>query len=85
MSSDNPFKLVNEEIEAKLLLEKANLMISIRDKLEDLGLTQSVAASIMGVTQPRVSNLCKGQVSRFSLDMLFIMNERIKAHGELIK
>lgn len=78
-SYDNAFELIHEPIKAKLLLEKSNLMNSILGKMKDLRLNQTEAAEIMKVTQPRISNLHKGNISKFTLDILFLMHERIKA------
>ena len=74
----NAFELIAEPIEASLLSAKSNLMNSIVDKIKELDISQSDAAKIMKVTQPRLSNLCKGKISKFSLGILFLMNERIK-------
>jgi predicted XRE-type DNA-binding protein len=44
------------------------------DKIEDLikesGWTQAEAAKRCGVTQPRINDLLRGRISRFSLDAL---------------
>ena len=76
---DNAFEIMHEPIEAKLMLEKCCLMNCILDKMEELRLNQTEAAEIMKVTQPRISNLHKGKISKFTLDLLFLMHERIKA------
>ncbi|MGQ0736434.1 MAG: helix-turn-helix domain-containing protein, partial [Acidobacteriota bacterium] len=36
-------------------------------------LTQARAASLFGVTQPRVSDLVRGKIDRFSIDTLVAM------------
>ena len=41
-----------------------------RSKAEETPLTQAEAASRCGVTQPRINDLLRGRVSRFSLDAL---------------
>lgn len=33
----------------------------LREKLEEMGLSQSKAADLMGVSQPRMSHLCTGR------------------------
>ena len=76
---DNAFEIMHEPIKAKLMLEKCCLMNCILDKMEELRLNQTEAAEIMKVTQPRISNLHKGKISKFTLDLLFLMHERIKA------
>ena len=37
------------------------------------GLTQAQAAALLGVTQPRVSDLVRGKIDRFSVDILVAM------------
>lgn len=38
--------------------------------LADSGMTQAVAAKVLGVTQARVSDIKRGKISQFSLDLL---------------
>lgn len=38
--------------------------------VKDSGHTQVVAAGILGVTQPRLSNIMKGHLDKFSVDCL---------------
>ena len=38
--------------------------------LADADLTQSEAAKVLGITQARVSDIKRGKISRFSLDLL---------------
>jgi predicted XRE-type DNA-binding protein len=44
--------------------------------IERCGLTQAAAASLLGVTQPRVSDLVRGKIDRFSMDTLVDMLAR---------
>ena len=77
-SYNNAFELLTDDpAVVKLLTIKSNLMDSIVEKIHDLRINQSEAAKIMKVTQPRVSNLKNGRISKFSYDMLFLMDERI--------
>ena len=62
----SPDQSVNLKIRSKL-------MIHITDFIEDQGLTQAQAAKVFGVTQPRVSNLVRGKIKLFSIDMLVEM------------
>ena len=56
--------------------EVANLRVrsELMDKISELiaanGWTQIEAAAQYGVTQPRISDLLRGRISRFSLDAL---------------
>src|SRR5438105_4982752 len=56
--------------EAANLLVRSDLMIQLRKRLDALKLTQRRAARLLGVSQPRVSDLVRGRIDRFSVDML---------------
>lgn len=45
-------------------------MIALRSRFARLGWNQSQAARELGVTQPRISDLLRGKVDRFSVDTL---------------
>jgi predicted XRE-type DNA-binding protein len=49
---------------------RAELMSKIAAVIEESEWTQSEAAQHCGVTQPRVNDLLRGRISRFSLDAL---------------
>jgi predicted XRE-type DNA-binding protein len=49
---------------------RANLMTATRKEVESWGLTQVEAAKRLGISQPRLNDLMRGRVSRFSLDAL---------------
>ena len=56
--------------EAANLRIRSALMQQIAAILEASGWTQAEAATRCGVTQPRINDLLRGRVSRFSLDAL---------------
>ncbi|MBW8727109.1 MAG: XRE family transcriptional regulator [Inquilinus limosus] len=56
--------------EAANLRTRAELMMKIAEILKNNGWTQAEAAAHCGVTQPRITDLLRGRVSRFSLDAL---------------
>jgi predicted XRE-type DNA-binding protein len=56
--------------EAANLRLRSELMDKIAALIEANGWTQAEAASRCGVTQPRISDLLRGRISRFSLDAL---------------
>jgi predicted XRE-type DNA-binding protein len=62
--------------EAESLKLRAALMVQIRRLIEGRKLTQAAAASIFGVTQPRVSDLVRGKIDLFSIDTLVDMLAR---------
>ena len=56
--------------QAANLRARAELMRQIADLVKKQGWTQTDAAQHCGVTQPRINDLLRGRVSRFSLDAL---------------
>ena len=52
-------------------------MIELRNHLDALQLTQTQAAKLLGVTQPRISDLTRGLIGRFSVDTLIAMLGRV--------
>lgn len=56
--------------EAANLRTRAELMQQISAIVQENGWTQAEAAAHCGVTQPRMNDLLRGRISRFSLDAL---------------
>jgi predicted XRE-type DNA-binding protein len=56
--------------QAANLRARAELMQKIAERLKRHDWTQAEAAKRCGVTQPRINDLIRGRVSRFSLDSL---------------
>lgn len=67
-----------DEAEAENLKIRAALMRAIEKYIEDNNLNQAAAAKLMGVYQPRVSDLLQGKIDKFTIDML--VNMLSKAH-----
>jgi predicted XRE-type DNA-binding protein len=59
--------------EAQNLKIRSDLMIELTKLIEAKGLTQAAAAKLLGVTQPRISDLVRGKIDRFSVDSLIAM------------
>lgn len=59
--------------EAAHLKIRSDLMIRLTKVIEARGLTQAQAAELFGVTQPRISDLVRGKIDRFSVDTLIEM------------
>jgi predicted XRE-type DNA-binding protein len=59
--------------EAENMKLRSALMMELRRHLDERGLSQSEAAKLFGVTQPRVSDLVRGKIDRFALDTLVNM------------
>ena len=64
--ADTPQEAMNMKL-------RSQLMDKIRDRVETEGWNQTQAAKRLGVTQPRISDLYRGKLSQFSLDMLVNM------------
>jgi predicted XRE-type DNA-binding protein len=62
-----------DSAKAENLKLRSVLMLALTRHIEREGLTQVQAAKAFGVTQPRVSNLIRGKIDSFSLDMLVKM------------
>ena len=73
-SSGNVFNDLGFEPEEALNLKvRSDLMIEISKMSETQGLTQTAAAKLLKVTQPRISDLVRGKIDRFSVDSLIEM------------
>jgi predicted XRE-type DNA-binding protein len=59
--------------EAENLKIRSTLMGSIRTIIECEELTQTRAAELFGVSQPRISDLVRGKIELFSIDALVNM------------
>ena len=56
--------------EAQNLRMRSQLVTSLRKWIEREGIAQAKAAKRLQVSQPRISDLLRGRISRFSLDAL---------------
>ncbi|MCP2729825.1 helix-turn-helix domain-containing protein [Limnofasciculus baicalensis] len=71
LGNNNVFEYLGFEAEAAINLKvRADLMLDLRSYIQKRGWTQKEAAEFLGETQPRISNLMKGEISRFSVDKL---------------
>ena len=52
---------------------RSSLMLALTRHFKREGLTQAQAAKLLGVTQPRISNLIHGKIDAFAIDMLVRM------------
>ena len=59
--------------EARNLRLRSQMMTALRKFIEKESLTQADAARRLKVSQPRISDLTRGKISRFSLDTLVNM------------
>lgn len=59
--------------EARNLKIRSMLMMAAEEFIEEHGLTQAQAAQLMGVSQPRISDLVRGRIGQFTIDSLINM------------
>ena len=59
--------------EAENMKLRSSLMMALKHRLESSSLSQAEAAKLLGVTQPRVSDLMRGKINLFGLDALVNM------------
>ena len=59
------------------------LIVALKDHILRTGLSQSEAAKLLGVTQPRVSDLMRGKIELFGLDTLVNMIGAAGLHVEM--
>jgi predicted XRE-type DNA-binding protein len=63
---DTPQAAASMKARSAVLMELAKV-------IQERGMTQAAAAELFGVTQPRISDLMRGKINLFSLDMLMNM------------
>ena len=62
--------------EAEHMTLKSDLLIEIERAVKAWNLTQSAAAERLGITQPRLNDLLRGRINRFSLEALVDLASR---------
>jgi predicted XRE-type DNA-binding protein len=62
--------------EAENMKLRSRLMIAITETVSAWQVTQTEAARRLGVTQPRLNDLLRGRVGKFSLDALVALAAR---------
>ena len=70
--------------EAEHLRVRSELMVSLHKAIASRGLKQSEAAELLGVTQPRVSDLVRGRIDLFSIDALIDMLARLGIRAKVV-
>ena len=77
-STGNVFRDVGFSAEeAEHLRVRAELMVALQKAISKQALKQAKAARLLGVTQPRVSDLMRGRIDLFSADTLIDMLARL--------
>lgn len=83
-SSGNVFEdLGFDAAEAENLKLRAQLMRELEAIIHAKRLTQSEAAELLGIHQSRVSDLVRGKIDRFSIDMLVKLLAKMGRHVEI--
>ncbi len=83
-SSGNVFRdLGFSSRQAESLRLRAELMIELKRLIQARKLTQRSAARLLGVTQPRVSDLVRGRIDLFSIEALVNMLAKAGRRVEL--
>ena len=85
MKKENRFKsawnaLEDDPVRVENLKLRSALIIEITEKIKNQELTQSQAAALLRITQPRVSALMAGKINEFRLDSLVDMAHRLGLH-----
>ncbi len=72
-SGDVFASLGSSPAESRNLRIRSPMMTALRKFIEKEGLTHAGAAKVLRISQPRISDLTRGKISRFSLDTLVSM------------
>lgn len=68
---DNVFDaLADTPVEAANLKARAELLSALTASVRSWNLSQSLAAERLGITRPRLNDLLRGKLDKFSLDAL---------------
>lgn len=70
------FRDLYPKAEAEELEMRSVLLTGLERWLSTGGMTQTEAAKVLGVTQARVSDIRRGKISQFSLDLLIRLASR---------
>ena len=83
-SSGNVFRDIGfRPARAHNLLLRSEMMTRIEQFVKRSDLTQKDAARLLGITQPRLNDLLKGRIDKFSLDALVNMLGHAKLRVEI--
>ena len=69
--------------EARNMKLRSVLMTALKNHITRVEMSQAQAASLFGVTQPRVSDLVRGKINLFGLDALVNMATAAGLHVEM--
>lgn len=72
--------LENTSEAAENMKVRSVLMMAVQQYVRESGATQAEAARRLGVTQPRLNDLLRGRIDKFSVDALINMLSRAGKH-----
>ncbi|MGE8618937.1 MAG: helix-turn-helix domain-containing protein [Achromobacter spanius] len=86
--SSQPFTSVWDAIEdtpgdAENMKLRSGLMAALKNHIARSEMSQQQAAQLLGVTQPRVSDLMRGKINLFALDALVNMATAAGLHVQM--
>ncbi len=62
---------------------RSDLLIALQRRIGGWKVTQAEAAKRLEITQPRLNDLLRGRIAKFSLDMLVTLADRAAIHVRL--
>lgn len=62
--------LTDDPVEAANMTARADLLLQIRERIRSWDLSQEQAATRVHLTRPRLNDLMRGKLDKFSLDAL---------------
>ena len=62
---------------------RSDLLIALQRRIGTWKVTQAEAAQRLAITQPRLNDLLRGRIAKFSLDMLVTLADRADIHLRL--
>jgi len=68
--------LEDDPEQAATMTMRSDVMAAINDTVRDWNTTQARAARRLGITQPRLNDLLRGKINKFSLDTLMTLATR---------
>ena len=82
---DNIFTALGFDLTRSVNLRlRAELMLEIEALIKARKLTQVAAAQLFGVSQPRVNNLLKGRIDKFTIDTLVNWLSRLDRRVDVV-
>lgn len=74
---DNVFDaLADTPVEAVNMKARSDLLSALRSRISGWNLPQEAAAARLGITRPRLNDLLRGKLGKFSLDALVNLTAR---------